>query len=653
MTVTVLAPSMRLKSWLNNGQPNAGGSIATYAAGSSTPIATYTDNTGGTPNLNPILLNNRGEASCWLLPNVAYKFIEFDSNGNQIDSTDQVVNSQLITLFAGVDTGSSVAYILTFASPFASYAAMAGNPIYWVPANNNSVSNPTMNVNGLGVQQIYNSNGSVLGVNQIVAGQITEIIYQTNIGGTSNSGFVFIPTGNFTGTSIGTFGVEFPIPSATTTDLGTAPAHNVLITGTTTITGFGSSANVAAPIYVIRFAAGLTLTNSANLILPGAGNIMTSAGDAAIAEYLGAGVWKILIYQFTSGNQTTKIKPSDTVRSNTAVLAADPDLQSSVLAIGRYAFEVYLIFDSVTAADGFQWTNDGTAVDSRGIAPATAYGYVNGAAYGPKIETPYGTTITYGTVGTGANSNAVMYKGSLLVGTAGTFGISWAQASATAANTTLRAGSYMTLSLVNTGASNSGVTRIYTSGTATETVPAGYNTLTIEAWGGTGGGGGSYYNGGTGQSGGGGGGGSGAYSRTTVSVTGLAGDTLNYSVGAAGSAGGAVGGTGGNGSASTVTSGTLSITSMSAAGGTGGTGALAPIGGSGGPGGTPATGGTVINLNGNSGAAGNSTNAGAGGAPISGINTGGFAGGKGGYSASANAAGAVGNTGVICFTYTV
>ena len=646
-----LCPYLKQQFFSNSGAPLNAGTVWTYQAGTVMPVATYDQN--GATNTNPIVLDSRGQCDIWIVPNIAYKFLVADANGTPIETIDNVIQAQLITLFAGVDTGSSVAYILTFASPFASYAAMAGNPLYFIPANNNSVSNPTMNVNGLGVQQIYNSNGSVLGVNQIVAGQITEIIYQTNIGGTSNSGFVFIPTGNFTGTSIGTFGVEFPIASATTTDLGTAPAHNLIITGTTTITGFGSSANVAAPIYVIRFAAGLTLTNSASLILPGAGNIMTSAGDAAIAEYLGAGVWKVLIYQFTSGNQTTKIKPSDTVRSNTAVLAADPDLQSSVLAIGRYAFEVYLIFDSVTAGDGFQWTNDGTAVDSRGVAPATAYGYVNGAAYGPKIETPYGTTITYGTVGTGANSNAVMYKGSLLVGTAGTFGISWAQASATAANTTLRAGSYMTLSLVNTGASNSGVTRTYTSGTGVETIPAGFNTLTIEDWGATAGGGGSYYNGGSGQSGGGGSGSSASYCRTVVSVTGLAGDTLNYSVGAAGVGGGPVGGDGTDGSASTVTSGTLAITTMNAPGGIHGKGAIAPIGGSGGAPPAIATGGTAVNSAGNAGNAGNSLNGGAPAAPISGINAGGTPSGKGGYSASGNQAGANGNTGVICFTYTV
>lgn len=642
-----LCPYLKQQFFTNSGAFNVNGTVTTYQAGTVIPVATFTQ-TGAT-NTNPIVLNNRGECDIWLIPNNAYKFVIADVNGNLTDGTiDNVIQSQLITLYGGVDTGSGVAYILNFASPFTTYTAMTGNPIYWIPANNNSVSNPSMNVNGLGVQTIYNSNGTALGINQIIAGQITEIIFQTNIGGTSNSGFALIPTGNFTGTTIGTFGTEFPIASAATTDLGTAPAHNVLITGTATISSFGTSANLAAPIYVIRFAAGLTLTYSSNLILPGAGNIMTNAGDAALCEYLGSGVWKILIYQFTTGNQTTKIKPADTVISNSTVLTADPDLQTSILAIGRYSYEIYLIFDSVTAGDGFKWTNDGTAVDSRSISPALAYGFVNAGAYGPKSETPYGATITYATVGTGADSNAVMYKGSLLVGTVGTFGVSWAQATATAAATTLRAGSYLTMSLVNTGASNSSVQHVYTSGAGVETFPTGYNTLTIEDWGGTGGGGGGYFNSGSGQQSGGGGGGSGAYCRTVISVTGLGGNTLNYSVGAAGAPGA---GNGGPGSASSVTSGTQVITTMTAPGGSGGQGATSPLGGAGGPGASVATGGNAANLPGNSGGAGSNINSGPGGLPISGINYGGTPGGGGGFSTITNPPGAPGGTGVIVFTY--
>lgn len=74
----------------NSGSPLAGGLLYTYAAGTSTPQATYTDSTGGTPNANPIVLNARGEANIWLTSGQAYKFALQDSGGNPIWTIDNV-----------------------------------------------------------------------------------------------------------------------------------------------------------------------------------------------------------------------------------------------------------------------------------------------------------------------------------------------------------------------------------------------------------------------------------------------------------------------------------------------------------------------------------------------------------------------------------
>ena len=290
------------------------------------------------------------------------------------------------------------------------------------------------------------------------------------------------------------------------------------------------------------------------------------AGDSAIAEYFGSGNWRILGYFPATGVQSNnKIKPGDTVVSSAttgATLTADPDLQSNTLAVGRYLWSVFLIFDSVASGAGFKWTNDGTALDSRSVAPALASGFVNSSAYTSRAESPYGNTITYASVSTAPNSNEVLYTGSLLVSTPGTFGVSWAQASSTASNTTLRAGSYLTMTLANTGTSSGTITRIYqTPGSAVETIPSGFNTLTIECWGGSGGGGGGFFSGG--NTSGGGGASSGSYSRTVVSVTGLGGDTLNFTVGALGIPSN-------NAGASSVSSGTLAITTMTSPGGLGG-----------------------------------------------------------------------------------
>ena len=72
----------------SNGLPNNGGFIYTYAAGTTTPQATYTTSSGATPNANPITLSTTGTApqEIWLTAGIAYKFLVTDSLSNPIFS---------------------------------------------------------------------------------------------------------------------------------------------------------------------------------------------------------------------------------------------------------------------------------------------------------------------------------------------------------------------------------------------------------------------------------------------------------------------------------------------------------------------------------------------------------------------------------------
>jgi hypothetical protein len=72
-----LAPVINGTSVLGTtGLPLAGGLIYTYQAGSSTALATYTDNGGTIANSNPIVLNADGRApnEIWLQAGYSYKF---------------------------------------------------------------------------------------------------------------------------------------------------------------------------------------------------------------------------------------------------------------------------------------------------------------------------------------------------------------------------------------------------------------------------------------------------------------------------------------------------------------------------------------------------------------------------------------------------
>jgi hypothetical protein len=75
----------------NNGVPLAGGLLYTYAAGTTTPLATYTTSSGLTANTNPIVLDAAGRpaSEIWLSP-VAYKLVLKTSAGVQLWSMDNI-----------------------------------------------------------------------------------------------------------------------------------------------------------------------------------------------------------------------------------------------------------------------------------------------------------------------------------------------------------------------------------------------------------------------------------------------------------------------------------------------------------------------------------------------------------------------------------
>lgn len=175
----VLSPVPKFHATDNNGNPAVGYQLFTYQAGTSTKLSTYTNSGGGTANDNPTILDYRGEANIWIPPNVSYKYVlapptDTDPPSNAIWTVDNVVNSQLLTLFGGVDTGSANAYVLTFDANFSAYTD--GIVIYWIPANTNTGAS-TINVNGLGAVPIVNQDGSALYLGQLTAGQFAEIAY--------------------------------------------------------------------------------------------------------------------------------------------------------------------------------------------------------------------------------------------------------------------------------------------------------------------------------------------------------------------------------------------------------------------------------------------------------------------------------------------
>lgn len=72
-----------------NGKPLAGGKVWTYFAGTTVPVASYTDSTGAVPNANPYILDADGRSDIWLAPG-SYKVVLMDKNDVVIWTKDKV-----------------------------------------------------------------------------------------------------------------------------------------------------------------------------------------------------------------------------------------------------------------------------------------------------------------------------------------------------------------------------------------------------------------------------------------------------------------------------------------------------------------------------------------------------------------------------------
>jgi hypothetical protein len=78
----------------NNGVILSGGKLYTYAAGTTTPRATYTSSSGATAHANPIVLDSAGRVpggEIWLTNGLSYKFVIETSTGILLGTYDNII----------------------------------------------------------------------------------------------------------------------------------------------------------------------------------------------------------------------------------------------------------------------------------------------------------------------------------------------------------------------------------------------------------------------------------------------------------------------------------------------------------------------------------------------------------------------------------
>lgn len=88
----IFLPMVKARFFDSNGDPLSGGLVYTYIAGTTTPLATYSDQEV-TPNANPVVLDSNGEADIILADASTYKIVLKDADGVTQWTVDNVSGS--------------------------------------------------------------------------------------------------------------------------------------------------------------------------------------------------------------------------------------------------------------------------------------------------------------------------------------------------------------------------------------------------------------------------------------------------------------------------------------------------------------------------------------------------------------------------------
>lgn len=197
------------------------------------------------------------------------------------------------------------------------------------------------------------------------------------------------------------------LASASTTNLGSVVPAFVSITGTTTITSFGSSM-LPGQVKILTFASSLLLThNGTSLILPGAADITVDAGSSVVVVCLSTGNYRVVSYQPAS----TSALP--TIASNTGLVnitggAATPSATTLTAwidsAIGNTQGSILYRGASTWSALAPGTSGQALLAQGAGANPIWSTLVASQTGNSGKYLTTNGTTTSWATISTGITS---------------------------------------------------------------------------------------------------------------------------------------------------------------------------------------------------------------------------------------------------------
>lgn len=183
--------------------------------------------------------------------------------------------------------------------------------------------------------------------------------------------------------------VPVDVATATTASIGAASSNVVRLTGTAQVDSFGSIAALNGyPVRLVRCQSAFQLThNSASMILPAAGNnITTAANDWFIAVPLGSSNWAVAFYQRADGTSVVSstvpsattgtegivyiATSSDSVAATSSTKATPPSGVAAYFA-AQAGYSIKTSTSSYTVTAGAKFLVDATAGSSSVTLPAS------------------------------------------------------------------------------------------------------------------------------------------------------------------------------------------------------------------------------------------------------------------------------------------
>ena len=218
--MSVLAPQPKAQFFDANGTPLVGGKVYTYAAGTSTPLDTYTDASAATPNTNPVILDSRGECNLWFSTASSYKVV-LETSTNVLQWT--------------VD---NIATYGTIASQNSNNVAITGGTISGVTITTSTITGDISGNAGTVTNGVYLTATQTL-TNKTITGLASASTVNDSLGTGFTIGYRSIPQSLNTTAAASDIGKHLYVSATTTVPSGVFVAGNeflVVNSGGSTVT---------------------------------------------------------------------------------------------------------------------------------------------------------------------------------------------------------------------------------------------------------------------------------------------------------------------------------------------------------------------------------------------------------------------------------